>query len=98
MNEIPACNPQLKTWRRNIAATVAGAGHIEVPGRFQNVVWQSRPEVPGEYELALAAALESVFDAGAVEVADIIAGLNTDSSAAASRSEEHTSELQSREN
>jgi hypothetical protein len=51
-------------------------GTIDRPGTIGNIVWQTRSAPPAVYENALGDALERVFDAGAVELAEISAGLN----------------------
>lgn len=70
------CNPQLKSWARIIPSTEPGQGRIEHPGEFGNRVWQTRERPAEPFELELVEALESVFESGAVELADVVAGLN----------------------
>lgn len=72
----PNYNPQLKDWARIIPSTEPGQGHIEGPGGFDNRVWQTRQREPEAFELDLVAALEGVFEQGATELADVVAGLN----------------------
>ncbi|MCE8036187.1 recombinase-like helix-turn-helix domain-containing protein [Halomonas sp. MCCC 1A11062] len=69
-------NPELKTWARIIPATEPGQGRIERPGGFDNRVWQNRQRAPEPFELALVADLEAVFETGAEQLSDVIAGLN----------------------
>ncbi|GGX45148.1 recombinase-like helix-turn-helix domain-containing protein [Saccharospirillum salsuginis] len=69
-------NPQLKQWERIIPATEPGQGRIEQPGGFDNRVWQNRDHEPEAFELALVEALESVFEDGATELDQVVAGLN----------------------
>lgn len=69
-------NPYLKPWRAARPNEEAGTGEIEQPATVQNLVWQTRPAPPTEYENRLADALEAVFEAGAVELPDVAAGLN----------------------
>lgn len=76
MSSQPQYNPRLQAWRKHVAARNAGAGQIERPGHFDNIVWQSRARLPNDYELALAAALEAVFATGATELEQIVAELN----------------------
>jgi hypothetical protein len=51
-------------------------GTIDRPGQVPNVPWQTRRTVPSAYEDALGDALERVFEAGAVELVDVVAQLN----------------------
>ncbi len=53
-----------------------GNGVIDVPGRVENIVWQTRTRPPTEYENRLGDALEQVFEAGAVALEDVVAKLN----------------------
>ncbi len=69
-------NPELKTWARIIPSSEPGQGHIERPGDFDNRVWQNRQRAPEAFEFALVAALEAVFESGANELDEVIAGLN----------------------
>ena len=69
-------NPQLKHWQRIIPSSEPGQGYIEPPGGFTNPVWQTRSSVPGEFEMALVAALEEVFSDGATELDALVEGLN----------------------
>lgn len=76
MNAAPAFNSRLKAWLEPRPTGEPGAGRIEEPGRFGNLVWQTRPRETNEYERSLVAALERVFGEGAVELPDVVAGLN----------------------
>lgn len=69
-------NPFLKPWRAPQPNNVAGKGVIEKPGRIENMVWQTRKAEPTQYESDLGDALETVFESGAVELGDVVAGLN----------------------
>lgn len=69
-------NPYLKPWQQPKPNQVAGKGEIERPDRIRNIVWQTRSAPPTEFENQLGDALERVFDSGAVELADVVAGLN----------------------
>ena len=69
-------NPFLKPWRAPQPNNVAGKGVIEQPGQTGNMVWQTRKAEPTQYENDFGDALEKVFDAGAVELADVVKGLN----------------------
>ena len=53
-----------------------GNGVIDVPGRVENIVWQTRTRPPTEYENRLGDALEQVFEAGAIALGDVVAKLN----------------------
>jgi hypothetical protein len=69
-------NPYLKPWLEARPNPEPGKGEIEVPGEIVNLVWQTRPAPPTEYENVLGDALEAVFQSGAVELPDVVAGLN----------------------
>ncbi len=69
-------NPYLKPWRTAQPNEAAGEGEIERPEHIRNLVWQTRAAPPTEYENQLGDALEQVFEAGAVELAEVVAGLN----------------------
>jgi hypothetical protein len=77
MREIPVnFNPWLKPWLAPQPNNVAGKGVIEQPGETQNLVWQTRKAEPTQYENDFGDALEKVFEAGAVELEEVVAGLN----------------------
>ncbi|WP_028225648.1 recombinase-like helix-turn-helix domain-containing protein [Paraburkholderia ferrariae] len=77
MREIPVnFNPWLKPWLAPQPNNVAGKGVIEQPGEAQNLVWQTRKAEPTQYENDFGDALEKVFEAGAVELDEVVAGLN----------------------
>lgn len=69
-------NPKLKTWALITPSSKPGKGDIECAGGFDNRVWQNRQRSPEAFELALVAALEEVFEAGATELNEVISGLN----------------------
>ncbi|OMR36177.1 recombinase-like helix-turn-helix domain-containing protein [Burkholderia pseudomallei] len=69
-------NPLLMPWRAPQPDNVAGKGQIEIPGRMPNLVWQTRKAEPTQYENDLGDALERVFESGATELAEVVAGLN----------------------
>lgn len=54
----------------------AAKGQIEHPGEIENVVWQTRPAVPSDYENALGDAFETVFGEGITDLDALIARLN----------------------
>lgn len=72
-----AFNPKLTLWARHQPSAELGAGQIEMPGTFQNFAWQTRSREPSEYELALIEAIEFAFEQGDVELAEVVARLNT---------------------
>lgn len=77
MREIPVnFNPWLKPWLAPQPNNVAGKGVIEQPGHAENFVWQTRKAEPTQYENDFGDALEKAFDAGAVELDEVVAGLN----------------------
>lgn len=69
-------NPSLKPWRAPQPNNVAGKGVIEQPGQVENIVWQTRKAEPTRYENDLGDALEQVFESGAIELDEVVAGLN----------------------
>jgi len=69
-------NPYLKPWLEPRPNEEAGKGEIERPSEIRNIVWQTRSAAPTEYENRLGDALETVFESGAVELPDVVAGLN----------------------
>jgi len=54
----------------------AGKGSIEIPDEIENIVHQTRSVTPSDYENQLGEALESIFDDGVTELADIVDCLN----------------------
>ncbi len=69
-------NPFLKPWIQPHPNRTAGKGTIERPGQTPNIPWQTRSAPPTEFENQLGDALEQVFESGATELADVVAGLN----------------------
>ncbi|MDI9690696.1 recombinase-like helix-turn-helix domain-containing protein, partial [Burkholderia cenocepacia] len=69
-------NPFLKPWVAPQPNNIAGKGQIEIPGQVENQVWQNRKAAPTQYENDLGDALERVFESGATELDDVVAGLN----------------------
>ena len=69
-------NPYLKPWLAPQPNNVAGKGVIEQPGQTGNFIWQTRKSEPTQYENDFGDALEQVFEAGAVELDEVVAGLN----------------------
>jgi hypothetical protein len=77
MREVPVnFNPWLKPWLAPQPNNVAGKGVIEQPGQTENMVWQTRKAEPTQYENDFGDALEQVFEAGAAELDEVVAGLN----------------------
>lgn len=69
-------NSQLQTSARITLSSEPNQGHIENPGCFDNRIWQTRQRVPEPFEMDLVAVLEEIFEAGAIEIEEVIAGLN----------------------
>ena len=69
-------NPSLKPWLAPEPNNVAGKGVIEKPGETENFIWQTRKAEPTQYENDFGDALERVFDDGAVELDQVVNGLN----------------------
>ena len=76
MNAQPDFNPHLKQWQKPVPTNDPGAGTIEQPGQFRNLVWQTRTRAPTEYELRLVQALEQAFANGASDVTSVVNQLN----------------------
>lgn len=77
MNEsVVNFNPYLKPWESPQPNNVAGKGAIEEPGKPWNFVWQTRDAEPTAYENDFGDALEKVFSAGALEIEEVVSGLN----------------------
>lgn len=69
-------NPYLTSWRRHGPNHVAGKGRIETPEQERNIPWQTRPASPTDYENTLGDALQEIFDADIVGLADVVGRLN----------------------
>lgn len=71
----PAFNPYLQP-SSPPSVHVGGKGYIELPGKAENLRWQTRKAAPTEYENALADALEQAYTSGAVTAEEIVESLN----------------------
>lgn len=69
-------NPRLKQWQKPVPTNDPGAGSIEQPGQFHNIVWQTRTRAPTEHEQRLAQALEQAFANGAGDLTEVVSQLN----------------------
>jgi len=69
-------NPFLKPWCRPEPNDAAGQGSIEVPAEVENIVWQTRPAPPTEYENRLGDALVACFEEGIEELSPLVMRLN----------------------
>lgn len=69
-------NPFLTLWRRAKPTDLAGKGTIETAAEVRNIVWQTRPAPPSDYENALGDALVACFDDGVSELDALIERLN----------------------
>ena len=69
-------NPHLKPWIRPTPEDAAGKGALERPDAVVNIVWQTRPAPPSEYENRLGDALVECFGAGIEELDALVARLN----------------------
>jgi len=69
-------NPHLKPWIRPKPEDAAGKGSVERPDAVVNLVWQTRPAPPSEYENRLADALVECFGAGVEQLDALVARLN----------------------
>ena len=68
-------NPFLKPWVAPQPNNVAGKGRSRSPAG-REPAWQNRKAAPTQYENDLGDALERVFEAGATELDEVVAGLN----------------------
>jgi hypothetical protein len=66
-------NPYLKQGPRS---SNAARGSIEKVDAIENLVWQTRPALPTDYENRLADLLEQAFSAGIEGLAPLVAKLN----------------------
>lgn len=69
-------NPKLATWLKNEPSTEAGINNIQVPGKTENIIWQTRHREPSRYEQAMVEHLEAVFATGVVELESLVEALN----------------------
>jgi hypothetical protein len=69
-------NPNLGPWTWPVDIDPAGQKSIDKPADLGNIVWQNRAAEPTPYENALGDALEKVFEAGAVELPEVVLQLN----------------------
>jgi Recombinase-like helix-turn-helix domain len=69
-------NPHLKPWQKPEPNKEAGKGKIEQPGAVDNIVWQTRAQMPSDYEFSLADTLIECFDNGIEELDALVAALN----------------------
>jgi hypothetical protein len=69
-------NPHLKPWIRPKPEDAANKGTVERPDAVVNLVWQTRPAPPSEYENRLADALVECFGAGVEQLDALVARLN----------------------
>jgi hypothetical protein len=76
MEKVVNFNPSLKPWLAPQPNNVAGKGVIEKPGQTENFVWQTRKAEPTQYENDFGDALETVFENGALELDQVVEGLN----------------------
>ncbi len=71
----PEFNPYLRS-SPPPSVHVGGKGYIEVPGKAENLRWQTRSTAPTAYENALANALEQAYASGDTTADDIVETLN----------------------
>ncbi|MCP4327935.1 MAG: hypothetical protein GY791_05790 [Alphaproteobacteria bacterium] len=69
-------NPFLKSRDGTQGDGIGRSERVEAPGRSENIVWQTRPAPPTEYENRLGDALEACFEAGITELEPLVARLN----------------------
>ncbi len=69
-------NPYLEAYRNPRRSPNAGSGQIFQKSERDLITWQTRPEIPGNYELNLASALEQIFAQRIYELPEIVAALN----------------------
>ena len=71
-------NPYLAPYIERTRSHHAGAGQIFKNQERDLIVWQTRPAVPSDYELTLAAALEQIFAQKIYELPALVAALNAE--------------------
>lgn len=76
MEKIVTFNPMLSPWKLPQPNNVAGNGTIEIPGQAENMVWQTRKAEPTRFENDLGDALVNAFDAGAIDLDQVVKSLN----------------------
>jgi hypothetical protein len=69
-------NPHLKPWVRPKPEDGANKGSVERPDAVANLVWQTRPAPPSEFENRFADALVECFGAGVEQIDALVARLN----------------------
>ncbi|KQN64619.1 MULTISPECIES: recombinase-like helix-turn-helix domain-containing protein [unclassified Erwinia] len=69
-------NPYLPGSAQFLPPGEGGNGAIHHPGNYQNIIWQTRQRQPDKFEIALIAALESLFEQGQESVAGLVLALN----------------------
>lgn len=69
-------NQKLLESRQITPPAEGGNGQIHVPGKYQNIVWQSRGRLPDSFEYALVATLEDLFEDGIDDLPKLVVGLN----------------------
>lgn len=69
-------NPFLKPWNGPEPDQVAGKGKIEKPDEVENLVHQTRPAAPTDFENQLGDALQEIFGADIDELGEIVGKLN----------------------
>jgi hypothetical protein len=69
-------NPNLKSRSLPEPNQVAGKGQIEKPCEVENIIHQTRPAPPTEYENQLGDALTKIFDTDIDQLPDVIVKLN----------------------
>jgi hypothetical protein len=69
-------NPHLKSRSLPEPNQVAGKGKIEKPCEVENIIHQTRPAPPTEYENQLGDSLAKIFDIDIDQLADVIVKLN----------------------
>lgn len=73
---IPDFNPYLDAYLNPKRSPNAGGGQIFQKSDRDLIVWQTRPQIPPDYELGLASALEQIFAQRIYDLPDIVAALN----------------------
>lgn len=76
MEKVVTFNPKLSPWKQPQPNNVAGNGTIEIPGQTENMIWQTRKAEPTRFENDLGDALVNAFDAGAIELDQVVESLN----------------------
>ncbi|GAB3044389.1 hypothetical protein GCM10027155_06750 [Acinetobacter apis] len=69
-------NQKLAFWQAASPSKEAGINNIQIPGKIDHIIWQTRYKTPTAYELDLVNALISAFSKGITDLEPLVASLN----------------------